>query len=98
MPERNGQRKTRNQLPKRKPELGYYYIVTDTEETEKNFLLGLQNSMPEYLQRKLIIKVVETWIPKNWLKQFLKIAQNNPSTVNHGLFLTAIRLKTLMGL
>lgn len=59
MPERNGQRKTRNQLPKRKPELGYYYIVTDTEETEKNFLLGLQNSMPEYLQRKLIIKVVE---------------------------------------
>lgn len=39
MPERNGQRKTRNQLPKRKPELGYYYIVTDTEETEKNFYL-----------------------------------------------------------
>lgn len=32
MPDRNGKRKTREQLSKRRvPELGYYFIVTDTK-------------------------------------------------------------------
>lgn len=57
--ERNGKRTTRDQLKKQKPKLGYYYIVTDTEETEENFLLGLRDTMPEQLQRNLIIKVVK---------------------------------------
>jgi hypothetical protein len=36
--ERNGKRKTRDQMVKRRaPELGYYFIVTDTEETEQNY-------------------------------------------------------------
>ncbi len=39
--ERNGQRKTREQLTKRRvPELGYYFIVTDTKETEHNYMYG----------------------------------------------------------
>ena len=42
--ERNGKRKTRDQMAKRRvPELGYYFIVTDTKETEQNYMLGLEN-------------------------------------------------------
>ena len=41
--ERNGKRKTRDQMTKRRvPKLGYYFIVTDTKETEQNYMLGLR--------------------------------------------------------
>jgi hypothetical protein len=37
MADRNGKRKTREQLSGRRvPELCYYFIVTDTKETEQN--------------------------------------------------------------
>ena len=59
--ERNGKRKTRDQMSKRRvPELGYYFIVTDTKETEQNYMLGLRDSIPKELQGKLVIKVVKT--------------------------------------
>ncbi len=59
--ERNGKRKTRDQLAKRRvPELGYYFIVTDTEETEQNYMYGLRDSIPRELQGKLVIKVIKT--------------------------------------
>lgn len=58
MPERVGKRKAREQLSKRRvPELGYYFIVTDTKETERNYMLGLRDSVPKELQGKLVIKV-----------------------------------------
>lgn len=61
MVEKTGKRKTREQLSKcRAPELGYYIIVTDAKETEQNYMLGLRNSMPKDLQRKLVIKVHQT--------------------------------------
>ena len=45
--ERNGNRKVRGQLFKRRiPELGYYFIVTDTKETEQNYMFGLRKSIP----------------------------------------------------
>lgn len=57
--ERNGKRKTRIELyRKRKQKLGYYLIVTDTEETEKNYFYGLKNSLPHNYQEKIVIKVV----------------------------------------
>lgn len=56
--ERRGKRKSREQSRKtRIPELGYYYIVTDTDQTEKNYLEGLRDSIPEELKRKIVIKV-----------------------------------------
>lgn len=59
--ERNGQRKSRAQLSRhRSPELGYYIIVTDTEETEQNYMYGLRDSIPKELQGRLVIKVKET--------------------------------------
>ena len=49
--ERNGNRKVRGQLFKRRiPELGYYFIVTDTKETEQNYMFGLRDSIPPDLQ------------------------------------------------
>ena len=45
--ERNGNRKIRGQLFKQRiPKLGYYFILTDTKETELNFIFGLRNSIP----------------------------------------------------
>lgn len=58
---RTGNRKTREQRKKFKiPELGYYLIVTDTEATERCFFTGLHQALPEEIQNKLVIKVVET--------------------------------------
>lgn len=58
--ERNGKRKTRDELLKRRiPELGYYFIVTDTRETEQNYMFGLRDSIPDYSQGKLVIKVIK---------------------------------------
>lgn len=51
-------RKTRSQMSKpRTLELGNYLIVTDTVQTEKNYLEGLHNSLPIELQSKIRIKV-----------------------------------------
>lgn len=59
--ERNGKRKTREQRKGRKiPELGYYLIVTDTEATERCYFNGLHTSLPKDIQKKLVIKVIET--------------------------------------
>lgn len=57
---RNGERKSRKSLSKRKPDLGYYFIATDTAETEKNYLNGLRDSLPEELQNRIVIKVSPT--------------------------------------
>lgn len=55
---RAGKRKDRNKrVGTRVPELGYYLIVTDTEETEKNYFEGLRDSVPEELKERLVIKV-----------------------------------------
>lgn len=58
---RNGQRKPRSIGSKSNaPDLGYYLIVTDTKETEQNYMFGLRDSIPDELKRRLIIKVSKT--------------------------------------
>lgn len=55
---RAGKRKDRNQrVGTRVPELGYYLIVTDTKETEKNYFEGIRDSIPKDLKDRLVIKV-----------------------------------------
>ncbi len=55
---RAGKRKDRNKhVGVRAPELGYYLIVTDTEETEKNYFEGLRDSIPVELKDRLVIRV-----------------------------------------
>ena len=55
---RAGKRKDRNKrVGTRVPELGYYLIVTDTEETEKNYFEGLRDSIPVEMKDRFVIKV-----------------------------------------
>lgn len=76
--ERNASRKIRRQLFKQRiPKLGYYFIVTDTKETEQNYMFGLRNSIPPELQGKLVIKVVKTKT-KNLVEEALNLASLNP--------------------
>lgn len=76
--ERNGNRKTRDQFAKRRvPELGYYFVVTDTKETEQNYIHGLKNSIPMELQGRLVIKVVKTKT-KNLVDEALDLMSLHP--------------------
>ena len=43
--DRKGRRKQRADIQRRAPELGHYFVMTDTDETEKNYLMGLQESL-----------------------------------------------------
>lgn len=55
--DRNGKRTSREHFRTRVPDLGYYFIVTDTRETEANYIHGLRDSLPEELQGRIVIKV-----------------------------------------
>ena len=55
--DRTGKRKKRESATRRVPDLGYYIIVTDAKETEKNYLYGLRDSLPKGLQGRIVIKV-----------------------------------------
>ena len=52
-----GERKTRSARPERIPKLGRYVIVTDTDETEKNYFEGLKANLPEASRNQLEIVV-----------------------------------------
>lgn len=56
--QRNGKRKDRESSRYRTEKLGHYLIVTDTEQTEKNYFEGLKHSLPIELQKQIEIKVV----------------------------------------
>ena len=76
--ERTGNRKPREHLAnQRVPKLGYYFIVTDTKETEQNYMYGLRDSIPKELQGKLVIKVVKTKT-KNLVEEAINLASLNP--------------------
>lgn len=61
--DRTGNRKTREQrMVRRVPEMGYYIVITDTRATERCFFMGLHKSLPADMQKKLVIKVIETKI------------------------------------
>ena len=55
--DRTGKRKKRESATRRMPDLGYYIIVTDAKETERNYLYGLRDSLPKELQGRIVIKV-----------------------------------------
>ena len=56
--DRIGNRKPRSAIQKlRAPELGYYFIFTDTKETEQNYFHGIRDIIPTHLKDKLVIRV-----------------------------------------
>ena len=54
--DRNGTRKRRS-VRRLSPKMGYYIVVTDTEETEKCFFNGLRDSLSDNIRKNLVIKV-----------------------------------------
>lgn len=75
---RNGSRKSRKDFSKKLiPHLGYYIIVTDTKETEHNYLSGLRDSIPTKLQRNLVIKVSKT-DTEHLVQEALRISSLHP--------------------
>lgn len=55
---RAGKRKDRNQrVGIRVPELGYYLIVTDTKETEKNYFEGLRINLSRFQGRNILRRI-----------------------------------------
>ena len=75
--DRNGGRKPRTQSVKRVPRLGYYFIVTDTEETEQNYMHGLRDSLPAAVQDNIVIKVVKAKTV-DLIEKALSLAALNP--------------------
>ena len=54
--ERAGKIESRN-IGFRKPDLGYYYIITDAVETEPNYFNGIKENLPNKVKGRLVIKV-----------------------------------------
>lgn len=76
---RNGCKKSRAEISnRRKPELGYYLIVTDTEGTEKVYFEGLRDSIKTNAANKLIIKVLSNTKTSNLVKDTIDIAAKIP--------------------
>ena len=75
--ERTGKRKTREQFSKRVPNLGYYFIVTDTKETEQNYIYGLRDSIPQSIRDNLVIKVIKAKTV-NLVDTAMSLAAKNP--------------------
>ena len=75
---RNGERKKRDsRLNTRIPEMGYYLVITDTKETEKNYFTGLHDEMPENLKSKLVVKVVKAET-QNMIRKCLDMTAYEP--------------------
>ncbi len=94
--DRKGKRKGRDNFRTRVPDLGYYFIVTDTRETEANYMYGLRDSRPKELQGRIVIKVSKAKTDK-LVTACKEQAEPNPSvyglcglapTIRTRLFLT----------
>ena len=71
---RAGKRKDRNvRFATREPVLGYYLIVTDTEETEKNYFEGLKNSIPFEIRDRIVIKAEKAKTTYNLVERTLEL-------------------------
>lgn len=75
---RAGKRRDRNKrVGARVPDLGYYLIVTDTEETEKNYFEGLRDSIPPDLKDRLVIRV-EKAKTEELVEKALELREQDP--------------------
>ena len=72
---RAGKRKDRNaRYATREPILGYYLIVTDTEETEKNYFEGLKDSIPPENRDRIVIKVEKAKTTYNLVERTIELS------------------------
>lgn len=78
---RNGEGRHQRQVGRRPPQTEYYLIVTDTQQTEKNYLEGLKRSLPEKAQRRIQIKFKTADTP-DLIDSCLTESQRNPQFRN----------------
>ena len=71
---RAGKRRNRNENI-REPVLCYYLIVTDTEETEKNYFNGLRESIPEGMRDRLVVKVMKAKTTYNLVEYTVELCE-----------------------
>lgn len=76
---RNGKRKPRREIEVKEPKLGYYFIVTDAEETEKNYFQGIRDSLPKDEQKNIVIKVVPNIKQYKLVSTCIEANKYNPS-------------------
>ncbi len=75
------------------PELGYYLIITNTEETEKNYFEGLRDSIPKEMRNRLVIKVEKAKTEEsikccdNFAKEFKKVTNQTYRKEDEKLYL-----------
>ncbi|MCD6322735.1 MAG: RloB domain-containing protein [Clostridiales bacterium] len=75
--------KRKGKIPKRSlrmgkaPVLGYYNIITDTKETEKNYFNGLRDSHTQCKNRNLVIQV-DAALTKNLVEKAKEIRNSDP--------------------
>lgn len=75
--ERTGNRQPRGKTRQRVPDLGYYYIVTDAKETERNYMDGLRDSLPVTVRDRIVITVRQTDIA-NMVTEAMNAAAMQP--------------------
>ncbi|MBJ2355815.1 RloB family protein [Sphaerochaeta sp. S2] len=73
----DGKRSPRSKRAFRIPDLGYYLILTDTNETELNYFQGIRDSLPKDLQNRLVIKVLPKIETKNLVSRCLEELDKN---------------------
>lgn len=76
---RTGKRKPRREIGLKEPKLGYYFIVTDAEETEKNYFQGIRESLPQDEQRNIVIKIVPNIKPNKLVDKCIEENKYNPA-------------------
>ncbi len=76
--DRQGRRKKRARYPTRDPDLGYYILVTNAENTEKYYFEGFRDSLPKDVQGKLVIKVMAKVGRKDIIEQCEEAVAQHP--------------------
>ena len=70
--QRDGRMSKRSERPKRQLELGYYRIITDTDETEFHYFNGMKESLPPQYKGKIEIVVEKKTATNKLLKRALE--------------------------
>ena len=78
---RDGNTRRSRQVDTRPPQTEYYLVVTDTAQTEKNYLEGLKKSLPTDARNKIQIKFRNAETP-DLVETCLREAQRDPQYRN----------------
>ena len=61
----------------------YFLIVTDAEQTEQNYLKGFQESLPQNIQHRISIKIIQETSQKKLISECKRFANIDPKYYRH---------------